>query len=538
LNTPPFSIVLPVKSESRLLQWSLPSCYSVGPDEMLLCLDDPPDEETLEEAKRIAGKCGWADRTKIVTVSRNPEYRFHQAWVRREGFRRARHDRILTVDIDLIINRKVLRAVSLVGKDDIGMASCATLHSIGGYFGLWRSTAHFLASRLSPPALTGLYALWRPYWLDSERGVGLLEDPRTERVKGSLALVGEDAYLRNCMQIRHRCVHLRDVGGYCMRADCNDHPHIQFELGRYYAAQRSSFIAALVRAVAFVRPHLLRGYLYQKNTKEVIPTSDPETHPYSGAKAQTAIREFWSKSVPMTFEDKIKTYEEKRRFRYELQDYMHEAFKFDAFRGKKILEIGVGAGIDSAEFLRSGAEVVGVDFSPLAVRSAKLLLREANLDGRMLLTDARYLPFKDSYFDVVYSFGVIHHIPNVLEVLREVRRVLRPGGLFMGMVYNRDSLLYAYSIIYLHGIKEGLLAQGVSEVEIASNFSERFTGNLYTKVYAKDEITDLLQRFFDHISVGTYYNVVDTPEKRKLKFHTETGKTDLGWHLIFKALKR
>jgi len=539
LETSSFSIVIPVKDEFQLLRWSLPSCYNIDPDEVLICLDDPPHERTLQEAKRIANKFGWSDRTKILSVAKNPEYRFHQAWVRREGFRRAKHDRILTVDTDLIINRNVLKALSQVGKDNIGFVSCSTLHSTGGWLGLWRAIGHRITSKLRPPGFTGLYALWRPHWLDSEdEGIKLLEDPRDAGVKGSLVLIGEDAYLHNCMQVKHRCIHLADIGGYAMRDYCNDHPSIQFEVGRYYAEQGYGLSSVLLRSLGLARLHILRGYIHQKTAREVIPTLNPDTYPYSGTLGDMKTREFWSRAVPMTFEDKPKTYEEKRRFRYELQDYMHEAFSFNSFGGKKVLEIGVGAGIDTAEFLRNGAEVVSVDFSPLATRSASLLLKEANLEGHILLTDARYLPFRDSQFDVVYSFGVIHHIPNISEVLEQVRRALRPGGLFTGMVYNRDSLLYAYSILYLHGVKEGLTAQGMSEIEIASKFSERFTGNMYTKAYTKDEIANLLQRFFSRVRVETYYNVIDTVEKRKVKFQVETGQNDLGWHIVFRAVKR
>jgi hypothetical protein len=54
----------------------------------------------------------------------------------------------------------------------------------------------------------------------------------------------------------------------------------------------------------------------------------------------TKARDFWTQSVPMTFDDQPKSYEEKRRFRYELQDYMHEEFQFSTFAGKKALEAG------------------------------------------------------------------------------------------------------------------------------------------------------------------------------------------------------
>ena len=259
----------------------------------------------------------------------------------------------------------------------------------------------------------------------------------------------------------------------------------------------------------------------------------------SGTTPESAAstREFWSKAVPMSFEDQPKSYEEKRHFRYSLQDYMHEAFGFDAFKGKRVLEVGIGSGIDFIEFLRNQAIVTGIDFSPNSIKNSKLLIREAKVDGQIVLADAAAIPFKDHEFDVVYSFGVIHHIPNVSGVLAEVNRVLVKGGIFMGMVYNRDSLLNAYSIIYTHGIREGLLFQGTTEHLLASNFSERLAGNQYTKLYTVDSLIELLRGFFRSVDVHTYYNVIDTPRKRKLKFELEGQVNEFGWHLAFKALK-
>jgi len=238
----------------------------------------------------------------------------------------------------------------------------------------------------------------------------------------------------------------------------------------------------------------------------------------------------------MTFVDKPKTYEEKRKFRYELQDYMHDVFKFENYKGKRVLEIGVGGGLDTSEFLRNGAQVVSIDFSELSVKSASQMIKETALEPNIFLSDATKIPFQDAQFDAVYSYGVIHHIPGVENVLDEIYRLLRPGGTFTGMVYNKDSLLYAYSIIYLHGIKDELLAKGMNEDDLAAKFSERFTENQYTKMYTKDSLKSLLDKHFENISIGTYYDVIDTPEKRKVKFTAENQK-DLGWHLIFKATK-
>lgn len=274
----PFSIVLPVKSESHLLEKCLTSCYAVNPDEVLVCLDDPPHEKTLQETNRIAKKLGWSNKTKIITIPKNPEFRFHQAWVRREGFRNAKNDRILTVDVDTVINKNVLKALSLVGKDDVGFVSCLTSHTKNGLIALWRHIAFKIANKSSPPQFTGLYALWRPYWLDSEdENIKSLEDAR--KVKGGLALIGEDTYLHNCMQKKHKCIHLSEYGGYCMRNDCNDLPNVQFEIGRHYA-KTSKTPQVLLRSIMFARPNIIKGYFYQKRTDDTLPSVDPDKYPF------------------------------------------------------------------------------------------------------------------------------------------------------------------------------------------------------------------------------------------------------------------
>lgn len=247
-------------------------------------------------------------------------------------------------------------------------------------------------------------------------------------------------------------------------------------------------------------------------------------------------QEYWSRNVPMTFADVPMSYEEKRRFRYELQDYMQRFFRFDELRDKLVLEIGSGAGIDSAEMLRNGATVLSVDFGVLSCKATKSLLQEARLDGEVIMADAAHLPFKRSALDVVYSYGVVHHIPEVDKVLMEVHRCLRDGGEFLGMVYNRDSLLYAYSILYLHGSKDGLLSSGYSEDQLSSRFSERSEGNPYTKCYTAHELQERLSGFFRDIRINPCYNVIDMPTMRKMKFTLDSSVGDeLGWHLAFRA---
>ncbi len=242
--------------------------------------------------------------------------------------------------------------------------------------------------------------------------------------------------------------------------------------------------------------------------------------------------DYWGVSPPMRFDEL--SYEEKRKFRYDLQDYMHDFYQFDKFSGKKILEVGSGAGIDSCEFARNGANVISADFTEIAVKLTKDLTRKYN--GETTRCTSTSLPFQENTFDVVYSFGVIHHVSDIDTVLKEIFRVLKPSGIFMGMVYNKDSLLYAY-LMYYYGIKEGMIHK-MSEEQLISKFSERRDGCPYTKAYTINEFKQLLQKHnFNNIETRIFYNTFDIPEhKRKIKFKLD-DEIEIGWHIAFKATK-
>jgi len=234
-------------------------------------------------------------------------------------------------------------------------------------------------------------------------------------------------------------------------------------------------------------------------------------------------KNYWEKSTPWAYKQEKLSYIERRKMRYDLQDYMMEAIGFDRYSGKKLLEIGCGAGIDSAEFARNGAHVTAVDFTDNAVSLTRNTLSEAGLTADVMKCDANNLKFSDNTFDVVYSYGVLHHIPEMDGALKEIIRVLKEEGEGIFMVYNRDSLLNAYSILYLHR------HEGKSEEELASMYSERNMGNPYTRLFSKKGAEEFFGRYFDEVVVETYYNVIDTEGQRKVKV---SAPTDLGWHHI------
>jgi SAM-dependent methyltransferase len=129
--------------------------------------------------------------------------------------------------------------------------------------------------------------------------------------------------------------------------------------------------------------------------------------------------------------------------RYREQPWMHSTFDFERHRGARVLEIGVGLGTDHLQFGRAGAVMTGVDLTPRCVDLTARRFEQEGLRTNLSVMDAEHLEFGADSFDVVYSFGVLHHVHSTEAAFSEVRRVLRPGGVFLGALYSRHSLFYA-----------------------------------------------------------------------------------------------
>jgi ubiquinone/menaquinone biosynthesis C-methylase UbiE len=144
------------------------------------------------------------------------------------------------------------------------------------------------------------------------------------------------------------------------------------------------------------------------------------------------------------------------RERYEVYaPWMRTAMGFEAYGGKKVLEIGPGLGTDHAQFARAGAEMYALD---LTARHLELTRRHFQLEDlvtRLVRGDAEALPFADGAFDVVYSFGVLHHTPGMQAAIHEVDRVLRPGGLAIVGFYHKHSAFHWICTMLVRGVMEG-----------------------------------------------------------------------------------
>jgi ubiquinone/menaquinone biosynthesis C-methylase UbiE len=152
--------------------------------------------------------------------------------------------------------------------------------------------------------------------------------------------------------------------------------------------------------------------------------------------------------------DRRRYFEEISRKRFQRRDWhVPMVARFDSFRGKDVLEIGCGIATDGLEFARNGANYVGVDLTPHSIELAKERFGLFGVAGKFEVANAEErLPFPDATFDHIYSFGVIHHSPVPERIVREIRRVLRPGGTLTVMLYNRSSINYYVEIMFLRKI--------------------------------------------------------------------------------------
>jgi len=135
------------------------------------------------------------------------------------------------------------------------------------------------------------------------------------------------------------------------------------------------------------------------------------------------------------------------RFRYENERHLPACLDALNVSGKRVLEIGLGEGSDAEHLIRHGAIWSGIDLTSESVERvrARLMLRELPHE-ELRQGSVLDLPFADDHFDIVFSHGVLHHVPDIKQAQSEIHRVLRPGGELVIMVYARWSLNYVVSI--------------------------------------------------------------------------------------------
>lgn len=204
------------------------------------------------------------------------------------------------------------------------------------------------------------------------------------------------------------------------------------------------------------------------------------------------VRDFWNEQscdtqTAQSEKFSREYFEEIESFRYFDQPFIHSFAQFTRYRGKKVLEVGVGAGTDFIQWLRAGAEASGVDLTHEALQNLRHRIEVYGLAApeRIEAADAESLPFASNTFDLGYSFGVLHHTPDTVRALGELVRVVKPGGEIKVMLYNRHSV-WAFNQWIKHALLKGRPWKGLGWV------LWHFNESIGTKAYTRAELKRIL----------------------------------------------
>lgn len=216
-------------------------------------------------------------------------------------------------------------------------------------------------------------------------------------------------------------------------------------------------------------------------------------------------------------------------YRYDKLNYLPRLVDFPAYRGKTLLEVGCGAGIDLVRFARAGAIVTGIDLSTTAIDLARKNIEQNGLTADLRVMNGEAMQFADNSFDVVYAHGVLQYTADVKKMVAEIHRVVKPGGEIIVMVYNRNSWLNLMRRVtkvplehedapVLNKYSIGELKQFLSPFKSYRIVPERFP--VKTKLHSGWKA-----RLFNDVFVGTF-NLMPKALVRPL-----------GWHLMAFATK-
>ncbi len=236
------------------------------------------------------------------------------------------------------------------------------------------------------------------------------------------------------------------------------------------------------------------------------------------------------------------------KFRYAKEPHILDCLKDIDFQGKRTLEIGLGQGADAEQIIKLGADWFGLDLTLESTKRVRVRmdLRKLKIGG-ITNGSAVAMPFADNSFEIVFSHGVLHHIPEIEKAQCEIRRILKPAGELIVMLYAKNSLNYKLSISVVRRLgllgmyfakpnANGLLGQHIANAKKLGlrnylkmeNFIHRNTDgalNPYSKVY---DLREVEKDFPDFKIVRSYKRFMHSPPLPVGKLPFENL---FGWHL-------
>jgi len=258
------------------------------------------------------------------------------------------------------------------------------------------------------------------------------------------------------------------------------------------------------------------------------------------------------------------------RFKYSYEPHILDEIKKIDFRGKRVLEIGVGQGAEAQKIIEAGGIYSGIDLTEESIKRVKIRFRLFSLSYESLkVMNAERLDFSEESFDIIFSHGVLHHSPHIKKIINEIYRVLRRGGMVVVMLYHRKSLNYLVSIklfrrfgillLYIPGMSKLVAKLTNEKVERLEkhlinlkrhgficlkmrNFIHKATDgpdNVFSSVFSRSEAAELFLAF-KNLSYSTYllnerhFPIVRSFLSTKIK---KKIATKYGWHLWIKGIK-
>lgn len=223
-------------------------------------------------------------------------------------------------------------------------------------------------------------------------------------------------------------------------------------------------------------------------------------------------------------------FDDVERRKYFVEPHIPGFAEFESWNNKNVLEIGCGIGTDGINFARSGAHYSAIELSEESLNLTRKRFAVYGLKGNFVCNNAENLSqhFEPESFDMVYSFGVIHHTPDPASVLKEIRQVIAPDGELRIMLYAKNSW------------KAHMISEGFDQPEAQY-------GCPIANTYDEEDVRQLLSGFRilsihqDHIFP---YKVDAYKQHQYIKEDWFAAMPDemfralerrMGWHLLIRA---
>ena len=230
--------------------------------------------------------------------------------------------------------------------------------------------------------------------------------------------------------------------------------------------------------------------------------------------------------------------------KYFVEPHIPVFAEFARWRGKRVLEIGCGIGTDTINFARAGAIVTAIDLSSESLKLAKQRAAVFGVADRITFMqgNAESLPLFGEQFDLIYSFGVLHHTPNPQAAFDRIMANAKPGTVIKVMVYHKFSWKVA-AMLLTHGYSRNFIAkqsEAESNCPVTYAYTVREAKALLTRAFTPHTVaiqdvridhifpySILAYKKYQYKKVG-YFRILPSAAFRWLEQH-------VGWHLCITA---